>query len=84
MDHDTRRLDANDPVLPPPQRPCYECGGRMIGARPLSQYDVELYRQESRGMFGPSSKIQARVCVECGAVRFYAVQPDKLDPAATR
>ena len=84
MDHDTRRLDANDPGLPPPQRPCYECGGRLVEARLVTNQNVELQRVSARFGLSPRSLIQTLVCLSCGAVRFYAVQPDKLDPAATR
>ena len=80
MDHDTRRLDANDPVLPPPQRPCYECGGRMVAAGLKANYEVQLYRLGTGGMFGNGSRVQTWVCRSCGSVRIYAVRPDNLEP----
>ena len=84
MDHPTRRLDANDPELPPPQRPCYECGGRMVQATFRAGYDLQLFNQGTRPFSGKSSEIQTLVCLECGALRLYAEHPAKLDPAATR
>jgi len=78
MDHDTRRLDPHDPALPPPQRACYECGGRLVDVRLLSNMDVELQRVNV--MFGARSSIQTRVCLSCGAVRLYALQPTILEP----
>jgi len=84
MDHATRRLDATDPLLPPPQRPCYECGGPMIEAGLTSYRDVQLYRRGTLGLASEASKVQTLVCRTCGAVRLYALQPANLVPPSIR
>ena len=64
-----------DPRLP--LAPCPECGGECVSAQ-MQPHTFGVQRPGSilRGI----SEVAAVVCLRCGLIRLYAMQPEKVLP----